>query len=316
MLIGLPDTADPDTGYRMHASTFPQLQVFLAVARNKSFSGAARELGLSTSAVSQAVKQLEEQLRVALLTRTTRAVAATEAGMRLIESAGPAMKQAADALAAAAAKPGEVVGRVKVSVSRMSVPFVLTPIVPVFRAKHPRIELEVVIEDRLVDIVADGYDAAIRLSEAVQRDMVQVRLTDEMRFVIVGAPEYLEEHGTPKVPQDLLQHECITFRSQTNGSLYAWELERGRKTWRVPVRGGVVANEPQFCVTMAEQGVGLAYTFEASVAEQLRAGSLKKVLDSYAPTVPGFFLCFPSRAQSSPALKLFVETTKKVLMRA
>jgi DNA-binding transcriptional LysR family regulator len=172
------------------------------------------------------------------------------------------------------------------------------------------------IEDRLVDIVADGYDAAIRLSEAVQRDMVQVRLTDEIRFVIVGAPDYLKQHGTPKVPQDLLQHECITFRSQTNGSLYAWELERGRKTWRVPVRGGVVANEPQFCVTMAEQGVGLAYTFEASVAEQLRAGTLKKVLDSYAPTVPGFFLCFPSRAQSSPALKLFVETTKKVLMGA
>jgi DNA-binding transcriptional LysR family regulator len=297
----------------MHASTLPQLQVFLAVARNKSFSGAARELGMSTSAVSQSVKQLEEQLRVVLLTRTTRAVAPTEAGTRLIENAGPAMKQAADALATASAKPGEVVGRVKLSVSRMSVPFVVTPVVPVFRARYPRIEIEVVVEERLVDIVGEGYDAAIRLTEAVERDMVQVRLTDELRFVIVGAPPYLAERGTPKVPQDLLQHECITFRSQTNGSLYAWELERGRKTWRVPVRGGVVTNEPQFCVTMAEQGVGLAYTFESSVADQLRAGRLKKVLDAYAPVVPGFFLCFPSRAQSSPALKLFVDVVKEVL---
>jgi DNA-binding transcriptional LysR family regulator len=261
------------------------------------------------------VKQLEHQLRVVLLTRTTRAVAPTEAGMRLIENAGPAMKQAIEALTGAAAKPGEVVGRVKISVSRMSVPFAMTPVVPVFRARHPRVELEVVIEERLVNIVGEGYDAAIRLTEAIQRDMVQVRLTDEFRFVIVGAPEYLAKAGTPRTPQDLLRHECITFRSQTTGALYAWELERGRKSWRVPVRGGVVANEPQFCVTMAEKGLGLAYTFEPSVADQLRDGRLKKVLEPYAPAVPGFFLCYPSRAQSSPALRLFVEVAKEVLAR-
>lgn len=299
----------------MQSAPLPQLQVFLAVARHRSFVGAARELGVSTSAVSQAVKQLEQQLRVVLLTRTTRAVAPTEAGIRLIENAGPAMKQAMDALSAAAAKPGEVVGRVKVSVSRMSVPFVMTPVVPVFRAQHPRIELEVVVEERLVDIVGEGYDAAIRLTEAIQRDMVQVRLTDEFRFIIVGAPEYLAKAGTPRTPQDLLHHECITFRSQTTGALYAWELERGRKSWRVPVRGGVVANEPQFCVTMAEKGLGLAYTFESSVTEQLRDGRLKKVLEGYAPVVPGFFLCYPSRAQSSPALRLFIEVAKQVLAK-
>jgi DNA-binding transcriptional LysR family regulator len=299
----------------MQTAPLPQLQVFLAVARHRSFVGAARELGVSTSAVSQAVKQLEHQLRVVLLTRTTRAVAPTEAGMRLIENAGPAMKQAIEALTGAAAKPGEVVGRVKISVSRMSVPFAMTPVVPVFRARHPRVELEVVVEERLVDIVGEGYDAAIRLTEAIQRDMVQVRLTDEFRFVIVGAPEYLAKAGTPRTPQDLLRHECITFRSQTTGALYAWELERGRKSWRVPVRGGVVANEPQFCVTMAEKGLGLAYTFEPSVADQLRDGRLKKVLEPYAPAVPGFFLCYPSRAQSSPALRLFVEVAKEVLAR-
>ena len=297
----------------MQPASLPQLQVFLAVARHRSFSGAARELGVSASAVSQSVKQLEDHLRAVLLHRTTRAVAPTETGVRLIEAAGPAMKQAADALAAASAQPGEVVGRVKVSVSRMSIPFVMAPLLPVFRARYPRIELDVVIEERLVNIVAEGYDAAVRLTEAIERDMVQVRVTDEFRFVVVGSPAYLERHGVPRKPPDLLRHECLTFRSQTSGALYAWELERGRQNWRVPVRGGVVANEPQFCVMMAEQGLGLAYTFEPSVAAQLRAGTLKKVLEAYAPKVPGFFLCYPSRARSSPALRLFVDVAKEVL---
>jgi DNA-binding transcriptional LysR family regulator len=289
--------------------------MFLAVARHRSFSGAARELGVSTSAVSQSVKQLEEQLRVVLLTRTTRAVAPTDAGTRLIESAGPAMKQALEALSTATAKPGEVVGRVKLSVGSSAVPLVLAQLVPVFRARHPRVELEVVVEERLVNIVSEGYDAAIRLSESVQRDMVQVRLTDEFRFVVVGAPAYFEKHGTPKRPQDLLHHECFTFRGQSTGALYAWELERGRQKWRIPVRGGVVASESRLCVMLAEKGLGLAYTLEPAVRDQLRKGVLAKVLESYAPLVPGFFLCYPSRAQSSAPLRLLVDVARSVLAR-
>jgi DNA-binding transcriptional LysR family regulator len=125
----------------------------------------------------------------------------------------------------------------------MAVPFVITPVLPTFRARHPRVEVEVVIEDRFVDIVAEGYDAGVRLTEAIERDMVQVRITDAFRFVVVGAPSYLERHGTPRKPEDLLRHECFTFRSQSTGTLYAWELERGRRTWRVPVRGGVGTND-------------------------------------------------------------------------
>ena len=300
----------------MPTNPLPQLQVFLAVARLRSFSGAARELGVSTSAVSQAVKQLEEQLRVVLLTRTTRSVSPTDAGKRLVDSAGPAMRQALAALTEVSAQPGEVVGRVRISVGRRAVPFVITPVLPTFRARHPRIEVEVVLEDRLVDIVGEGYDAGVRLSEAIERDMVQVRLTDEFRFVVVGAPEYLARHGTPRRPEDLLRHECITFRSATTGALYAWELERGRRNWRVPVRGGVVTNDAQLGVTMAEQGLGLAYTFEPAVSEQLRTGRLKKVLEPFAPMVPGFFLYYPSRAQSSPALRLFVEVVREVTASA
>ncbi|ATB39808.1 LysR family transcriptional regulator [Cystobacter fuscus] len=296
----------------MNTAPFPQLQVFLAVARLRSFSGAARELGVSTPAVSQSVRQLEEQLRVVLLTRTTRSVSLTEAGRRLVEGAGPALGQALAALTEVSARPGETVGRVRLSVPRAAVPYVITPVVPTFRARHPRVEVEVVIEDRFVDIVAEGYDAGVRLSEAIERDMVQVRLTDAFRFVVVGAPSYLERHGTPQRPEDLLRHECLTFRMRTTGALYAWELERGRRNWRVPVRGGVVTNDSQLAVTLAEQGLGLAYASEPAVKEQLREGRLRRVLESYAPTVPGFFLYFPSRAQRSPALRLFVDAAREL----
>jgi len=300
----------------MNTAPLPQLQAFLAVARLQSFSRAARELGVSRSAVSQSVRQLEEQLRVVLLARTTRSVSLTDAGRRLVESAGPAMRQALAALTEVSAEPGEVVGRVRLSVPRAAVPFIITPLVPAFRERYPRVEVEVVVEERFVDIVAEGYDAGVRLSEAIERDMVQVRLTDAFRFVVVGAPSYLARHGTPQRPEDLLRHECITFRSQTTGALYAWELERGRRNWRVPVRGGVVTSDAQLNVSMAEAGLGLAYTFEPMVMEQLRAGRLERVLEPYAPKVPGFFLYYPSRAQSSPALRLFVDVAKELLVRA
>jgi DNA-binding transcriptional LysR family regulator len=299
----------------MTTPPFSQLQAFLTVARHRSFSAAARELGVSRSAVSQSVSQLEDQLRVVLLTRTTRSVALTDAGRRLLDGAAPAIGQLLSTLSEVGAAPGETVGRLRLSVPRSAVPFVINPVVATFRARHPRIEVEVAIEDRFVDIVAEGYDAGVRLTEAIERDMVQVRLTDPFRFVVVGAPSYLAKHGTPEKPQDLLRHECITFRSQTTGALYAWELERGKKSWRVPVRGPVLSNDAEMIASFAEQGLGLAYAFEPMVMEQLRARRLKVVLEAYAPTVPGYFLYFPSRAQRSAPLRLFVEAAKELSMR-
>src|SRR5579864_4202260 len=201
----------------MNTALLPHLQSFLAVARHQSFSVAARELGVSRSAVSQAVRQLEEQVRVVLLARTTRSVSLTDAGRRLVDGAGPSLGQVVAALAEVSAQPGETVGRVRLSVPRAAVPFVIDPVLPTFRARHPRVEVEVVIEDRFVDIVAEGYDAGVRLSEALERDMVQVRLTDAFRFVVAAAPGYLKRHGTPQKPEDLLRHDCITFRSQSKG---------------------------------------------------------------------------------------------------
>jgi DNA-binding transcriptional LysR family regulator len=300
----------------MNTALLPQLQSFLAVARHQSFSGAARELGVSRSAVSQAVRQLEEHLRVVLLARTTRSVSLTDAGTRLVDGAGPSLGQVAAALAQVSAQPGETVGRVRLSVPRTAVPFVIDPVLPKFRERHPRVEVEIVIEERFVDIVAEGYDAGVRLSEAIERDMVQVRLTDAFRFVVVGSPGYLARRGTPERPEDLLRHECITFPSQTTGALYAWELERGRRNWRVPVRGGVVSSDARLNASLAEQGLGLVYALEPMVIEQLRARRLRVVLERYAPTVPGFFLYFPSVARRSAPLRLFVEAAKELAARS
>jgi DNA-binding transcriptional LysR family regulator len=300
----------------MNTAPFAQLQAFLAVARHRSFSGAARELGVTRSAVSHTVRQLEEQLRVVLLARTTRSVSLTDAGKRLVDSAGPSLGQVVASLAEVSAQPGETVGRVRLSVPRLAVPFVIDPVLPTFRARHPRVEVEIAVEERLVDIVAEGYDAGVRLSESIERDMVQVRLTDPFRFVVVGSPGYLAENGTPERPEDLLRHECITFRSQTTGALYAWELERGRRNWRVPVRGAVVSNDARLTTSLAEQGLGLVYAFEPMVREQLRTRRLERVLERYAPTVPGFFLYFPSVARRSAPLRLFIEAARELGMRA
>jgi len=253
---------------------------------------------------------------VVLLTRTTRSVSLTDAGRRLVDTAGPALAQVLSAMGEVGAQPGEMVGKLRLSVPRAAIPFLIDPVVPAFRARHPRIEVEIVIDERFVDIVAEGYDAGVRLSESIERDMVQVRLTDAFRFVVVGSPKYLARAGIPERPEDLLRHECITFRMQTTGSLYAWELERGKRNWRVPVRGGVVTNDARLTVSLAEQGAGLAYAFEPMVLEALRKGRLQRVLERYAPTVPGYFLYFPSVARQSVPLRLFIDAAKELAVRA
>lgn len=294
---------------------FAQLQVFLAVARLGGFSLAARELGVTRSAVSQAVRSLETQLGVGLVARTTRSVSLTDAGRRLVASGGPAVELTVAALREVTAAPGEIVGRIRLSVPAAALPYVIEPVLPSFVERHPRVEVEVSVEDRLIDIVAEGFDAGVRLSESLDRDMVQVRVTDPFRFVVVGAPSYLARHGTPERPEDLLRHRCLTFRSST-GTLYAWEFERGRRSYRVPVRGPVVATGASLNTRLAEQGVGLTYAFEPQVATAVRAGRLVVVLERYAPTVPGFFLYFPSRTQRSPALRAFVEHARAHVRRS
>jgi DNA-binding transcriptional LysR family regulator len=288
------------------------LNAFIAVARRRSFAKAARDLGVSTSALSQSVRQLESRLGITLLTRTSRTVALTDAGQRLLENAGAAVDQALESLRTVSARPGEVTGRVRLSVPALAVPLVVSPILPRFAERHPKVEVEIQVENRFVNIVAEGIDAGIRLSEAIERDMVQVRLTEPARFVVAAAPAYLERRGSPQKPEDLLQHECIGIRASAGGSRYAWELERGRKTWRVPVQGQFTTGDPELMRDLAITGLGLVYAYEPSIADDLRRGRLRIVLEPYAASVPGFFLYFPSRAQVSPALRAFVDVARGV----
>jgi DNA-binding transcriptional LysR family regulator len=292
------------------------LNAFIAVARRRSFAGAARDLGVSTSALSQSVRQLEARLGVTLLTRTSRTVALTDAGQRLLEHSGAAIDQALESLKTVSARPGEITGRVRLSVPSLAVGLILARLLPRFADRHPKVEVQVQVENRFVNIVAEGADAGIRLSEAIERDMVQVRLTPPARFVVAAAPSYLSRHGTPQQPQDLLQHACISIRGSFSGARYAWELERGKKAWRVPVEGPVTTSDPELMRQLAVAGVGLLYAFEPQIADDLRQGRLRLVLEPYAAAVPGLFLYFPSRAQVSPALRAFVDVAREVAGQA
>lgn len=288
------------------------LHAFLAVARRRSFSAAARDLGVSASALSQSVQQLEARVGVALLTRTSRSVALTDAGQRLLEHAGPGVDAALDALKTVTARPGEVTGRVKLSVPSAAVPMVLTRLVPRFIERHPNVELDVRVENHFVNIVAEGLDAGIRLVEAIDRDMVHVRLSGETRLVVAGAPSYLARKGAPLKPADLAQHDCLSARRSPDAEPFAWEFERGKKTWRVPVRGPVTTNDRELLHALALAGHGLLYTLEPMIADDLARGRLRTVLDAYAPSVPGLFLYFPSRAQVSPALRALIAVAREL----
>jgi DNA-binding transcriptional LysR family regulator len=296
----------------MASTPLNALNAFLAVGRQRSFTVAAASLGISPSALSQSIRQLEARLGVPLLTRTTRSVSLTDAGQRLLESAGPAVDQALAALKTAVARPGELTGRVRLSVPGFAVDAFLMPILQRFMALHPQVQVEVRVEDYFVDIVEQQLDAGIRLSETIQRDMVQVRLSKGFRFVVAGSPAYLKRRGTPQHPQDLLKHDCLSYRLSSTGTLYTWELERGKKQWRIPVPGTFISNNPGVLHGMAEAGLGLTYTSEPAVEPYLKRGTLRLVLEPYAAQADGFFLYFPSRSQVSPAFRAFVDVARKV----
>jgi len=287
------------------------LNAFVVVARRLSYAAAARDLGVSTSALSQSVRQLEERLGVTLLMRTSRSVALTEAGHRLLDNAGPAVDQALESLKNVRAKRGEVTGRVRLSAPSASIQLVLKDLLPRFIARYPKVEVDVHVDDRLINTVAGEFDAGIRLIESIDRDMVHVRVSGPARLVVVGAPSYLEQKGVPRKPEDLLKHDCICIRRTPSGESWAWELERGKRTYRVPVRGPITTNDADLMHTMAVAGVGLFYSLESRVTKDLRAGRLRVVLEAYAPEVPGLYLYFPKRSQVSPALKALVEVARR-----
>lgn len=287
----------------------PGLPTFFAVAELQSFAAAAVRLGISASAVSQSVRALEARLGTALFVRTTRRVRLTEAGERLYATAGQAWRELEESLAAV--RGGESAGgAVRLTVPRISVPGVVAPALARLRERYPALHAEVSVDDRLVDIVEEGFDAGIRLGEMVAREMVAVRISEPFRFVIVGTPAYLRRAGVPRRPSDLLSHQCVGYRGQSTGELYRWDLERRGRMVQVQTSGALITNDAAMMIHAAMAGIGLAYVDEISIAPQLRAGTLRVVLESYASSTPGYFLYFPRRAREQAKVRALIEVMK------
>ena len=286
------------------------LQAFRAVARERSFTRAAAQLGVSASALSQALRGLEARLGLRLLTRTTRSVAPTEAGERLLRGLGPAFDQIDAALAAIGEFREKPSGTIRITAGEHAAEAVLWPALEKLLPDHPDITVEIDVTNTLTDIVAGRYDAGVRLGEQVAKDMVAVRIGPEMRMAVVGAPSYFETRSRPKSPQDLTEHSCINLRLPTLGGLYAWEFEKGKRELNVRVEGPLVFNVTPLMLKAALAGFGLACLFEDLAQAHFAEGRLVRVLADWCPPFPGYHLYYPSRRQPTPAFALLVEALR------
>ncbi|MDY1032648.1 LysR family transcriptional regulator [Stenotrophomonas sp. CFBP8980] len=290
----------------MATDNLTHLAAFAAVARHRSFRRAAAELALSTSAVSYAIRALEERLGVGLFHRTTRSVSLTEAGQRLMERLQPALGQVSDALEEMNQFRATPAGLLRINAARAAVPTQLSPRLADFLRAHPDVRIEVTENDGLVDIVAEGFDAGVRLHEFVPEDMVAVPLGPALRGMIVASPAYLARNETPQHPRDLLRHQCIRFRF-ASGHLYKWQFERGDETLEIDVQGRITLSEQTTIVRAVLDGLGIAYVLEDAARPWLASGQLVSMLEDWSPPFPGFVLYYPRQRQMTSALRAFVD---------
>lgn len=284
------------------------LTAFAAVAEERSFTKAAVRLGVSTSALSHAIRGLEERLGVRLLARTTRSVAPTGAGEQLLAEVGPALGDVRAALDGIGRLRERPAGRLRVVMPRVAASMVLLPRLARFAREYPDVVLDVTTDSRPIDIVAARFDAGIEIGEFIQRDMIAVRVSPDQRAAIVASPAYFEAHPKPRRPPDLLQHRCIGCRHGT--ALYRWEFEKGGKEVSVGVPGPVILDDVDLMVQAALDGVGVAFTFEAQVAPLLARRRLVRVLEDWCPPWPGYFIYYPSRRHQPPGLSALIDTLR------
>lgn len=283
------------------------LTALLSVAEKRSFTAAAAELRVTPSAVSQTIRALEERVGVRLLQRTTRSVGLTEAGTRFIARLKPALAgvyEAFDALGELRDRPA---GLLRLTLPRFGYEQVLAPRLPDFFRAYPDIHLDASLDDAFVDIVEQGFDAGMRIGEMIDREMIGVRVSEDMRMAVVGSPAYFALHAKPKHPRDLQDHDCINYRRKTSNVVYRWEFTENSKDFAVAVNGRLLLNDGALMADAAASGLGLAYVVEASVREALASKRLVRVLDSFCTPFPGFFLYYPSRVQVPPKLKALVD---------
>jgi DNA-binding transcriptional LysR family regulator len=286
------------------------LMAFVAVAKERSFTRAAARLGVSQSALSHTVRGLEERLGLRLLTRTTRSVAPTEAGDRLLRIAAPRLDDIAAEMAALNELRDKPSGTIRITAHDHALRSVLWPALQKLLPDYPDVKVEIVIDYGLTDIVAERYDAGVRTGEMVAKDMVAVRIGPDMRSAVVGAPSYFASRARPKTPQDLTAHACINLRLPTHGGLYAWEFEKGGREIRVRVEGQLVFNGTAPMLDAALAGFGLAYVPEDTVRTHIADGRLIRVLAEWCPSYPGYHLYYPSRRQPTPAFALLVNALR------
>jgi DNA-binding transcriptional LysR family regulator len=286
------------------------LLAFLAVARERSFTKAAAKLGVSQSALSHTIRGLEARLGIRLLTRTTRSVAPTPAGERLLTTVGPRFDEIDEELAALSELRDKPAGTIRITADEHAVSTILQPKLAQLLPEYPDIKVEVVVDFGLTDIVAERYDVGIRLGDQVARDMIAVRIAPDMRMAVVGAPAYFAKRPRPKKPQDLTEHNCINLRLPTYGGLLAWEFEKAGHELKVRVEGQLVFNGTNQMIIAALAGCGLAYVPEELARPHIAEGRLKPVLKDWCPTFPGYHLYYPSRRQSSRALAVLIDALR------
>ncbi len=294
----------------MEKTDFNQLTWFRVVAEERSFTKAAARIGVAQSTLSYAIKQLEARMGIRLLTRTTRNVATTPAGERLLQTITPRMAEIEEEIAALTALRDKPSGSIRLTLSDHALESAVWPkLKPVLR-NYPDIGVELILDSTFRNIVEEGFDAGVRLGESVEKDMIAVRIGPDWRLVAVASPDYLAGHGIPEHPQDLVRHRCINMRHETAGGLYAWEFEKDGQELRVRVDGQLTFNNSYAMIDAAVNGYGVAYVPEDIVERQIAAGSLVRVLDDWSPFFDGYFLYYPSRCQNLPAFKVIVDALR------
>ena len=294
----------------MARENLSDIMAFLAVARERSFTRAAAQLGLSPSALSHTIRGLEERLGLRLLARTTRSVAPTEAGERLLRSVGPRLEEIESELSALSELRDKPAGTLRLTTGEHAAETILWPALAELLPRYPDIKVELIIDYGLTDIVAERYDAGVRLGEQVAKDMIAVRIGPDLRMAVVGAPAYFTSRTPPKTPQQLTEHTCINIRLPTHGGIYAWEFEKRGRSLRVRVDGQVVFNNISLRLQAVRAGLGLAYLPEDQVQAELADGRLIRVLQDWCPGFSGYHLYYPSRRQPAPAFAVLVEALR------
>jgi DNA-binding transcriptional LysR family regulator len=294
----------------MRREELVDLNAFMTVAEEQSFTRAAARLGTSQSALSHTIRRLETRLGVRLLTRTTRSVAPTEAGERLLATLRPALDNIGAELASLGDLRDKPAGTIRITAAQHAVDTVLWSRLEALLRRYPDVHVEIDVDSGFTDIVAGRFDAGVRLGEALAKDMIAVKIGPDLRMAVVGAPAYFVDRAVPRTPQDLADHQCINLRMMSSGGLYAWELEKDGREVRVRVEGQLAFNSTTMIVRAAEAGFGLGFVMENHVAAHLADGRLVRVLEDWCPAFAGYHLYYPSRRQPSAAFSLLVEALR------